>query len=279
MTKEIQKYSDPRSWLAGIRKDIVQYASRDYEQDDFLRSAMIAIGESWQLQKCMETEPGRISMYNSLKLAAVTGLSLNPLEGEAALVARKNKQGDYVANYQKMKNGLIKIALEDTDVARIKADLVRENDEFTIMSTANGDNYEFKPARKDRGKVDGYFAAVTLEDGSVFTKYMTSDEILEHREKYAPYYKDMKTGKENPDAAWVKSLPGMAIKTVVKAVLNGLNLSSVTRKALISDDQILNVETVEPAMVTGAENVTKSLTEKTKEPDAKKDEEQQGDIV
>jgi phage RecT family recombinase len=275
MTKKIQKYSDPHQWLASVRKDVIKYASRDYVQDDFLRSAMIAISESWQLQKCMETEPGQASMYNALKLAAITGLSLNPLEGEAALVARKNQNGDFVASYQKMKNGLIKIALEDTDVARIKSDIVRENDVFSIVSTSQGDDYEFKPARKARGEIDGFLAAVTLEDGSVFTKYMTMDEILEHREKYSPYYKDAKTGKEKPDAAWVKSLPGMGIKTVVKAVLNGLNLSSVTRKALIADDQILNAE---PVVISGADQVL----EKMEEPAAPKEDERDekpGDIV
>jgi phage RecT family recombinase len=244
---------------------------------------MIAISESWKLQACLKTDVGQNSMYNSLKLAAITGLSLNPLEGEAALVPRQDDKGNWTCSYQKMKNGLIRIALEDTDVARIKADLVRENDEFEITSTANGDEYKFKPARKERGEIDGYFAAVTLEDGSVFTKYMTREEVLDHREKYSPFYKDKKSGKENKGAAWVKSFDGMAIKTVLKAVLNGLNLQSVTRKALIADDQILTIDG--PSMFekpdTGAETVIKKMDVPSSEENENENqnEEQPDDIV
>jgi phage RecT family recombinase len=275
---KIEKYEPNklRSWLNEGRKELQKYKRRDYDQAEFLQTAMIQIENSPYLQQCFGSKEGRISLYNALKMASVSGLSLNPDEGEAALVARKDKNGNYIAKYQKMKNGLIKIAMEDGAVKKIKPDIVRQNDVFEIISTGEGDNYKFSPARRDRGEVDGYFACVTTSDGQNFIKYMTTEEIEEHREKYSPFYKDSRGEKK--DAAWVKSFHGMAIKTVIKAVLGNLHLSSETRQAISADENNYQEEEPEqPTVVAGNAEVIKQ--EEPPPPPPSDDEQKMGDII
>jgi phage RecT family recombinase len=275
---KIEKYEPNklRSWLNDSKRELAKVKKREYNQNEFLQTAMFQIEGSWQLQQCFNHEAGIASLYNALKLASISGLSLNPLDGEAALIAYKDSNTNkYTASYQKMKNGLIKIAMEDKGVTRIKSEVVRENDVFEITSTDEGDNYTFSPARKNRGEVDGYFACVTTSDGQNSIKYMTTEEILEHREKYAPFYKDNRGEKR--DAAWVKSFNGMAIKTVVKAALNNLHLSSETRQAISADEN--NYQEAEPEQPTVVAGNAEVIKQEEPPPPTSDGEQKMGDII
>jgi phage RecT family recombinase len=230
-------------------------AEKDF--NPWVKSALIAISTTASLQECMNTPAGQKSLYESLRFAASTGLSLNPQEGKAALIAYKGK-----AQYQIMKNGMMELAQRSGKVKFITCDTVRENDDFSIEKTAEGDKYSFKPARKDRGEIDGFFAAVVLTDGSCNVKYMTVAEAHGFRDNYSSLYKN------KPDASpWKKSFEGMATKTVIKALLRNLNISPEISEAVGIDDQEevgpAEPKDITPDKGTGVEKLEEVLEEKT----------------
>ena len=218
-------------FLQSHGRSLKDYAVRDYNQTSFLKSAMIAIADNYTLAECAKTPTGKRSLFNALRYAASTGLSLNPQEGKSALIAYKNKNGEYIVSYQVMKNGMIELALESGKVDFITADLVRENDKFDLVKTAEGDNYTYQPALKDRGEVIGFIAALKIKGGATHAKWMTVEEVQEVRDGYSAMFKH-----KPDDSPWTKSFNGMGIKTVMKSMLRSLSLSEAVDNATGADD-------------------------------------------
>jgi len=223
-SKEISDFLNARKELLG------SYAVRGYKQADFILSAQIAISESSRLRAALKTGVGQRSLYHALRYAAATGLSLNPQQGKAALITYINKNEDLIVSYQIMKGGLIDLVMETGLVKDIVSDLVREKDEFSINRTDLQDTYLFSPARRARGSIDGYFAAITLKSGRTHVNYMAIEEVKEHEKKY-------NTSKTIGDRSpWSHSFDGMAIKTVIKKLLRNIHLSDVASGAIATDD-------------------------------------------
>ena len=233
MTKEKKQEIVIRDKEIGIylndhKSNIVKFAVRDYNHVDFLKTAMLCISESASLQKCLQTQKGKNSLYHALKLGATTGLSLNPQEGKACIVAYEDKNGNMIVRYQQMKNGILQLLDETGKVKYITAESIRENDFFDITKSMDGDTYEFKPSLRDRGPCIGYFAAIRLHDDMTYVTYMSQEEMIEHYNKYASSKKD--------GSAWGKSFEGMSKKTVLKRLVNDLHLSSAVDAGIGADD-------------------------------------------
>jgi phage RecT family recombinase len=235
---------------------IDDYKVRDYKSTNFIKSAMIAISTDDNLQEALGTKEGQVGLLNAMRMAAGTGLSLNPQEGKSALVCYNKKIGNNwvkIPGYQVMKNGLIELALESGKVDFITADTVRENDDFTASKTMNGDEYNFAPARKKRGEIDGFFAAVKMNDGKCHVKYMTLEEVSEHRKQFSDKTK-------MPEE-------GYGQKTVLKKLLNNLHISNLIDNAIgaESTDKTERDVTPEPHKGTGADDLSESLKTATQE--------------
>lgn len=204
-------------FLQKFGKSLKDYAVREYNQTSFLKSAMIAIADNKELSECLTTESGKRSLFSALRYAATTGLSLNPQEGKAALIPYGGK-----IQYQVMKNGMIDLALESGKVEFITADYVKENDAFSIKKSIHGDEYEFSPALKDRGELLGFYAALKMKDGATHVKWITADEVSEHRKKYS-------SRTQMPES-------GYGIKTILKALLRNVSISDELDNAIGADD-------------------------------------------
>jgi phage RecT family recombinase len=243
-------------FLGNLKNTLPTYAIRPYKNETFVRSAMIAIVSNEDLQSCLTTDQGKASIVNAMRMAAGTGLSLNPQEGKAALIpysknigTQQNKKWIKTAQYQVMKNGLIELALESGKVEFITADTVRANDEFTLSKTMNGDEYFFSPARTDRGEIDGFFAAVKMKDGTCHTVYMATDQAKEHREHFSK-----KTAMPEE---------GYGQKTVLKRLLNNLHISRELSQAVGSDDvQEAELLDYPEEQGTSADDLNAALTDK-----------------
>ena len=236
------------AFLKGLESTLPAYAVRNYKAETFIRSAMMAIVASPDLQECLITPEGKMSVVNALRMAAGTGLSLNPQEGKACMVAYSKKVGQNwikTASYQVMKNGLIELSLESDKVDYITAETIRENDVFKIMKTPQGDSYTFSPDRKDRGEIDGFMAVLKLKDGRTITQYMTRAETEEHRDKYAKNPRE-KDGELKPGHAWVKSFEGMGQKTILKKLLKSTHISREVDHAVGSDGWEPGIKDVTP---------------------------------
>lgn len=204
-------------YLQSFGKSLSDYAVRPYNETSFLKSAMLAIVDNSNLSECLKTDGGKRSLFNALRYAATTGLSLNPQEGKSALIPYGGK-----VQYQIMKNGMVELALESGKVEFITADYVKENDKFSLVKSVSGDSYEFIPALKDRGKIIGYYAAMKLKDGMTHVKWFTTEEIEDHKKKYSPSTK-------MPEE-------GYGIKTALKAMLRSVSISSALDNAIGADD-------------------------------------------
>jgi phage RecT family recombinase len=251
-------------YLKDSAKSLSQYAVTNYKLDSFIKSAMLAIVDKPELRECLTTSTGKASLFNALRYAASTGLSLNPQQGKAALIAFGGQ-----VQYQVMKNGIIDLAMRSGKVEFVTCDTVRENDKFEIEKTSDGDKFSFKPAMTDRGKIIGFFAACKLTTGSTMTKWMTLDEIEDHRDRYSAMY------KAKPEKSpWTKSFEGMGLKTVIKALFRNLSISDELDSAVGSDDasenEIINITPAPKG--TSADDAVEKL--KTKEKTVENNSEQ-----
>lgn len=241
MGKEIATIETQAStFLKSIQSMLPSYAHRTYRMESFVKSAMIAIVSSQELQRCLTTDAGKASMINALRAGAGSGLSLNPQEGKAALIAY-----NMTASYQIMKNGMIELALESEQVEFIIAETIKENDEFSISKSMDGDKYNFTPHRKDRGAVDGFFSAMKMKNGTTHCKYMTFLEVEEHRDKYAKGLTD-KNNNQKPNHVWNKSFNEMGEKTILKKLLRTVHINHVIDRAVGGDDWEHEIKDVTP---------------------------------
>ena len=255
----IKKTDDAKKFLAPFMDVIPDYATRDYDQAAFMKSAMMCIMESDELQKCMTTPAGQASIYHALRYAAGTGLSLNPQEGKAALIAYAGK-----VEYQVMKGGMIELAMASGKVKFITSDIVYEGDDFTLEKTMDGDTYRFKPALMERGKVMGYFAALRMTDDTVHVKWIDIVNMEAHKKQYGK-------GISNVKSAWNTSFDGMALKTVLKALLRSLEISPELTGAVSTDDKfeagdVVDITPDEPGV--SAEDVKDAMSEPDEKTDA-----------
>lgn len=249
------------AYLQQVSPTLGKYA-RDIDTNSFIGSAMLLISEKPELQQCLQNNQGKRSLLHALKFGASTGLSLNPQEGKAAIIAYGGK-----VQYQVMKNGLMELAERSGKVKYITADTVRAGDDWSIYKTMAGDEYRFSPARKDRGEIDGFFAAIVLTDGTCHVKYMTREEVEAHRDAYSAMY------RAKPSASpWSSSFEGMGQKTVIKALFRNLSVSDDIDRVTESDE---TYDFSAPAELTQAEEVKQALEapkeESKSEPEHKKE--------
>lgn len=255
--KEIVKYVD--AW-----RDSILSIYSDNHQDMFIKSAKMLLTESDDLKECFQTEKGRISIHNALVRAAGVGLSLNPQDKKACIIVYNKKiKGVWhkIANYQVMKEGLIDLVMQTGQALSFKCDYVREKDQWEEIGSSRGDEYKHIRARKNRGEIEGYYAACVMKSGLAHVLYMTCDEIVEHRSKYArgwTYADGPNKGQPNPLSIWVKSFHEMGLKTVSKLLSYRLRISSELDKTLDNENTL--VVDAEPAYIEGGPATSDDLT-------------------
>jgi len=220
-----KKQTSIQQFIHDRKANLAKYAVRDYNQSEFLNSIAIAVSESADLQKCLNTPEGQNSMYHACILAAHSGLSLNPQLGHAALVAFGGR-----VSYQVMKNGLVKVAMQSGKVDFITVDTVRENDQYSQSKSFSGDTFTHVPAKTDRGKIIGFYAGVKLKAGSTHLCYMTTEQVKEHGKNYSAFYSSAK-------GPWQKSFEGMGKKTVIKTLFRNLEIDDDTTATIKADDE------------------------------------------
>lgn len=226
--------SQVKDWAPGLK----DFALIDFDQQRFFKTAVLAISETPALMECMGTAAGKNSLLSAMKRAFSTGLSLNPQEGKAAIIAYKGK-----ASYQIMKEGAIELLLNTGEVKELSVEIVYENDFFEIEKTSTGDTYTFRPARKDRVVVDGYFCSITDNNGISHIKYMTQEECFEIRDNYSTGYQ---FAKDKSTTGWGKSPKGYSKKTVIKAAIRDLNIAPKTKALFSSEDMDFHDSPQEP---------------------------------
>lgn len=193
----------------------------------FAASVVQLVNQASSLKKC---EPK--SILNCAMVAATLDLSINPQLGQAWVVPYGN-----TAQFQIGAKGLKQLAMRSGQFIRLNAIEVYENQfkSFNPLTEELIANFEIE----GEGKVVGYCAYMKLVNGFEKTVYWTRDKAEKHGKKYS------KTFKSGP---WASEFDKMAMKTVMKAMLNGGEAPlSIEMQTAINADQAIVQEFPTPA--------------------------------
>lgn len=131
--------------------------------------------------------------------------------------------------------GLAELAMRSGIIAKLHADIVCENDEFTFdLGEVKSHKVDFK---KPRGEMYAAYALAQTKTGEVFAAVMTKEEIDGIRKR-------SRSGSSGP---WVTDYNEMAKKTAFRRLAKWLPLSAEFRDAIDKDDDEHKVAVEVPA--------------------------------
>lgn len=182
-----------------------------FDTDRFVRSAISDFRLNKALQEC--TVPSVLGFYMQ---AAMCGLEPSSVLGQCYPVPFFNKKTgakecQFIIGYR----GMAAIARRSGEVLSIDAQIVHEKDEFDLVYGLE-QNLTHRPFLDgDPGPMRGAYCIVRFRDGSYQFKFMSKEEIDNHRRR-------SKAGSSGP---WVTDYEEMARKTVFRSVFKWLPIS------------------------------------------------------
>lgn len=187
----------------------------------FRNAAVVAITDNPAILQCDLT-----SVFKSIRKLAAAGLV--PDGREAAIVPFSGQ-----AQAMPMVYGLIKVARNSGEISSIWAEVVMGEETFKI-TMVNGDrqfSHDYDPMTRT-GEVKGAYAVAKLKDGTVEIEAMGFDDIEKRRKASANQRGPKATG------IWEKWYAEMAKKTVIRALVKRLPMSSDDmRRVMIEDEE------------------------------------------
>ncbi len=234
--------------------------------DQFVVSIISAVNQNRILEDC-----SKASIMSAAITATALDLSLNPSIGQAYIVPYNDKHtGTKVAQFQIGWKGLIELALRTGQYSKINVTRVY-TDEKISENPMTGDisvdwldfdkRIEANLAPFDKKKISGYLAYFRLHDGFEKMSFMSVEQLDRHAYTYS------KSLKNGTSSIWTSDFESMAMKTVLKLLINKYGPKSSEMKQAIEKDQ--SVIDVSEDDVTDVVNYidndgSKNLTEKSK---------------
>lgn len=193
-------------------------------------TAMTVLRNSEQLKSC---DP--LSVVHCVVQSAQTGLRLDPVLQQAALVSRWNsKKGKNEAQFMPMYKGLLLLSRRSGKIVHVAAQPVYEGDEFSY-GYGSDQFLSHRPAlkRDSKAKITHYYAYLKLVGGGFQFEVMTQEEIDEVKE-FA--LSDKKNKAASP---WTTDPIPMALKTVLRRALKLAPVEDPMLAAAIQADEML----------------------------------------
>lgn len=184
----------------------------------FMASIMSVVRNNQLLQKADNN-----SILMAAGIAASIDLPIVPALKMAAIVPYGNE-----AQFQIMRNGLVDLAMRSGQYATIINEPVHEG-ELVKHNKFTGE-YVFDEDKKVSDKIIGYMAYFRLVNGFEKTLYWTVDECRAHGKKYSKTF-------SNPKGLWMTDFDGMALKTVLKRLLDKFGPKSIEMQTAMIFDQ------------------------------------------
>lgn len=144
---------------------VVSALPNDLNAQRFVQNAIAAVSGNDQLSKYPVAQLAPAIMRGAM-------LGLDFFNKEAYLVP----YGQQV-QFQPSYTGLVKLAKKYGGVADVKAEIVREGDEFTTRMVDGRQSFEFNPKPFNDGQIVGAFAVATMQDGSLRVERMTKAQL------------------------------------------------------------------------------------------------------
>ena len=224
------------------RQRIIEALPDHLPVEKFQEAFRDAVMQTPDILKCDPRE-----VFRSVHNVASTGLTLNPMFGEAwFVVGFSKKDGRHKPQIRIGTRGLIKLARQSGEIASIFAREVHENDVFDVDLYNNANRHE-ADVFGDRGPIVGFYAKATFRDGTEEFEPMSLRQIEEVRDRYSDGWKAFKAGKAR-STPWADSFTEMAKKTVLRRLLKRLPQSTELARALEADqdEPVADVEQLGP---------------------------------
>lgn len=186
--------------------------------EKFTRVAQTAIQNNPQLANA-----DRRSLFGAFVRLAQDGLL--PDGREAAVVMFGNK-----AQAMPMIAGVLKKIRQSGEVAKVSAQVVYANDQFTVRYGFDEDVEHIPPALNEpRGEPIGAYATAVLKDGSQLLEVMSLEEIEKVR----------KVSRAGSNGPWKEWFGEMARKTVMRRLSKRLPMSTDLEDEIFSRDETM----------------------------------------
>lgn len=186
----------------------------------FISSIISAVNQNPSLKK---VDP--MTVVSAAAVAASLDLPINPSLGFAYIVPYKDR-----AQFQMGWRGYVQLAQRSGQYRTINVAIVREG-ELKRYDKFTGE-MEFDEKLKTSDKVIGYVAYFRLLNGFEKYYYMSLEEVREHGKRYSRSF-------DNKDSRWQQDFDAMALKTVIKLILNRWAPLSIDIQTAIRADQAI----------------------------------------
>lgn len=228
-----QPKNDLRNFIAGdaFKNQVALSLPSHMTPDRFARIALTAFTKTPKLLECTRESLLRCLMDCS-------SLGLEPDGRHAHLIPYKD-QCTLIIDYK----GLIALARRSGDVAMIRGELVKENDEFSWNTGVVKHSINW---RADRGKSQAVYSYVKFKDGSEDWEVMTLAEVDAIMRRSQGYKSAIQYNKAHP---WISDFDEMAKKTVIRRHSKRLTLSPEFAAALEKDGDRLEERASKPPLM------------------------------
>ena len=186
----------------------------------FAAALVQTVNKSYMLQKCKPD-----SVIGAAITAAALNLSTDPNLGEAHLVP----YGDE-CQFQIGYKGLTQLAMRSGQYKRLGWKVVYEG-ELDSWDELSGD-LVINSNNKTSETVIGYAAKFTLVNGFERGSFWTKKEVEEHASRYSQAFR-----KKKENSPWFTDFDKMALKTVLKELLNTWGPKSIEMETALQKDQ------------------------------------------
>lgn len=210
------------------------------KKGEFVSNVIALTESSPELKNCEPSQLMKCAMN-----ATALNLPLNKNLGYAYVIPYKNKKaGTVEPQFQIGYKGFIQLAIRSGQYKTINTCIVREGEINRNKFTGEIEFIKENP----NAEVIGYLAYIKLLNGFEQSLFMSIETAENHANKYSQAfsleaYKKVKEGKMPKEDLWKYSSPwyddfdGMAMKTVIKLLLNKYGILSVDMEKAIINDQ------------------------------------------
>lgn len=206
------------------------------DNERFGRLVLTAVKATPQLMECFGSQQGQTSVLLSAMQCAALGLEPNTATQDAWLLPRRNR-GVMECELSIGYRGLLKLARRSGQIKSIRAEVVRENDEFSWGYGLEADYLDHKPldgTDDERGPLTHAYAIVRFLNGGVQFVVLTRSQVEKRRAMSSSWNGNGR--KYSPWSTWEDE---MWKKTALRALVPHLELSTEDMRGLELEEQPL----------------------------------------
>lgn len=203
---------------------------RGAEAAQLVRDALTLIRQTPKLALCNPQ-----TLLGGLMTMAQLGLRPGVL-GHGWLIPFRDKHsrdGSMVAQLVIGYQGYVELAYRSNRIGGISAHTVYDGEQFEIAYGTEEKLIHRPLLDGEVGKPIGYYCVVHIKDGQPIFKFMTHQQMLKHRDRYAMAQKD---GRIIPGTPWAEQFEGMAHKTCLRQLSKWMPKSADLSTAIQVDE-------------------------------------------